>query len=57
MYTSFKVWLLVVEDWVTFYTHTMPNNLGPAIVGVVSHLTIVLDKYSALETCSMLGIM
>ena len=27
-YTSFKAWLLVVEDWVSSYTHMMPNKFG-----------------------------
>ena len=31
-YTSFKAWLLVVEDWVSSHTHTTPDNLGSATV-------------------------
>ena len=54
-YTSFKVWLLVVEDWVSSYTDMMPNNLGLVTICFVACLTISPDMYSWLETCNMLG--
>ena len=56
-YTSFKVWLSAVEDWVSSHTHTMPENLGPATICIVACLTISLDDYSALETFYKLGTM
>ena len=56
-YASFKAWLLVVEDWVSSHTHTMPNNLGPATVPAVACLTMSPDIYSWLETSSAPGIM
>ena len=54
-FTSLKVWILVVEDWVLSHTHTIPENLGPTAIHAVSHLTIRLDVYSTLKTCSALG--
>ena len=54
-YASFKAWLLVVEDWVLFHTHTTPDNLGPTTIYAMAHLTISLDIYSWLETCGTLG--
>ena len=54
-YASFKVWLLVVEDWVLSLTHTMPDNLGTATIHAMAYLMMSLDVYSCLETCSMLG--
>ena len=54
-YVSFKAWLSAVEDWVLSYSHTMPENLGSVTVRAVAHLTMSLDVYSWLETCSMLG--
>ena len=54
-YALFKAWLLVVKDWVLSHTHTMPNNLGLASVHAVACLTMSLDVYSWLETCSALG--
>ena len=56
-YASFKAWLLVVEDWVLSYTHTIPDNLGPVTIHTMAHLTISLDIYSWLETCGTLGTM
>ena len=46
-------WLF--KDWVSSHTNTMPNNLGPATIHDVTHLTMNLDVYSWLETCGMLG--
>ena len=43
-YASFKAWLLVVEDWVSSYTHKMPNNLGPTIFCTMAHLETVQDR-------------
>ena len=56
-YAYFKAWLLAVEDWVLSHTHTMPNNLGPATVHAMAHLTMSPDVYSWLETSSTLGTM
>ena len=56
-YTSFEAWLLVVEDWVLSYSHTMPYNLGPATIHAMAHLTMSPDIYSWLETCGTLGAM
>ena len=56
-YISFKAWLLVVEDWVSSYTHTTSNNLGPVTIHAMAYLTISLDIYSWLDTCSTLGMM
>ena len=52
-YTSFKAWILAVKDWVL--SHTTPNNLGPAIIYAMAHLTMSLDVFSWLETCGVLG--
>ena len=54
-YASFKAWLSAVEDWVLSHTHTMPDNLGPATVCAVAHLTMSPDVYSWLETSGALG--
>ena len=54
-YSSFKVWLLVVEDWVLSHTHTMPDNLGLVTICTIARLTMSLDIYSWLETCGTLG--
>ena len=54
-YTSFKAWLLAVKDLVSFHTHTTPKNLKPVTVHTMAHLTMSLDIYSWLETCSTLG--
>ena len=54
-YASFNTWLLVLEDWVSSYTHTMPDNLVPVSLYAMAYLTISLDVYSWLETCGMLG--
>ena len=53
-YNSFKAWCLAVEDWLFSNTHTTPDNLGPATVCTIAHLTRSLDVYSWLETCGML---
>ena len=42
-YSIFKSWLLAVKAWVLSYTHTKPNNLGPAIVCAMAHLTMSWD--------------
>ena len=55
-YASFKDWLSVVEDWVLSHTHTVPDNLGPATVRAMAHLTMSPDIYSWLETSGTLGI-
>ena len=44
-----------MEDWVSYHTFTMPNNLEPAISYAVGHLTLSPDMDSTLETCSVLG--
>ena len=44
-YGSFKAWFFVVEDWVLSHTHTTPDNLGPATIHAVAHLTMGLDNY------------
>ena len=54
-YALFKAWLLVVKDWVSSHTHTMPNNLGPVTVHAMAHLIMSPDIYSWLETCGVLG--
>ena len=54
-YASFKAYLLAVEDWVSSHTHTTPDNLGPATIHAMAHLTMSLDIYSWLETSGMLG--
>ena len=56
-YTLFKAWLLAVKDWVLSHTHTMPDNLGLAIVCTVAHLMMSPDVYSWLETCGTMGTM
>ena len=56
-YASFKAWLLVVEDWVSSHTHTMPDNLGPATVCTMACLMMSPDVYSWLETSGTLGTM
>ena len=53
-YTSFKAWLLAVEDWVLSYTHTMPDNLGLATIQTMAHLTMSPNIYSWLEICGTL---
>ena len=54
-YASFKVWLLLVEDWVLSHTHTTPNNLGLVTVHTVARLTMSPDIYLWLDTCGTLG--
>ena len=54
-YTSFKAWLLAVEDWVLSHIHTMPDNLGLATICAMAHLTMSPDVYSWLETSGALG--
>ena len=44
-YASFKAWLSAVEDWVSSYTCTMPDNLGPVTIHAMAHLTMSLDVY------------
>ena len=55
IYALFKVWLLVVEDWVLSHTHTMPDNLGLTTIHAMACLTMTPDVYSWLETGGMLG--
>ena len=54
-YTLFQAWLLVVEDWVLANTYTLPDNLEPATVCAMAHLTMNPNVYFWLETYSMLG--
>ena len=54
-YASFKAWLSAVEDWVSSYTHTTPENLGPATICTMACLTMSPDVYSWLETSGTLG--
>ena len=54
-YTSFKAWSLVVEDWVSSHTYTMPDNLGLATIHTMAHLKRSPDIYSWLETYGTLG--
>ena len=56
-YASFKAWLSMIEDWVLSHTHTTPENLVLATIRAMAHLTISLDIYSWLETCSTLETM
>ena len=56
-YTSFKSWLLAVEDWVLSHTYTTPDNLGQATVCAVACLTMSSDIYLWLETNGTLGTM
>ena len=56
-YASFKAWLSAVEDGVLSHTHTMPENLGPATIRTVAHLTMSPDVYLWLETSGALETM
>ena len=54
-YTKFKVWLLVVEDWVVSHLGTALEVLGPHAVRTVARLTMTPELYAVLEMTGMLG--